>query len=300
MAHTDTTAARTARAHHATRPAPGIAEHRRRCWPTNRTSRAMRRYRSFAFDDHTATSGRSEGLLRTLASAGRATPPSPSSTRTSTRNSARDRASTPTPPPAAPATRRKWPPPAPPSPTRASRSTELLPRLVDEAVRSRPPGSTPATLLARARRLRVPAARTSAAPPSTAPRTSLHAHARRGRARATTTSSAASRRRRDPLVAVLHADATARAASRARRAPRPSNSRTVLALGIATESPGGLVLRTTAPGTTGPVRGWRAARRRPATADAQAEVFDAYCTDARHRRARSRRSTASTTGRASR
>lgn len=54
---------------------------------------------------------------------------------------------------------------------------------------------------------------------------------------------------------------------------------TVLALGIATASPGGLVMRTTAPDTDDRVQGWRLRDERllPLTA---AEVFDAYCTDA--------------------
>ncbi|MFD7894953.1 hypothetical protein [Streptomyces sp. NPDC059743] len=55
----------------------------------------------------------------------------------------------------------------------------------------------------------------------------------------------------------------------------------VLALGIALESPGGVVLRTTGPGTGTPDRlhGWRLDRGElvPLT---EAEVFNAYCTDA--------------------
>jgi hypothetical protein len=53
---------------------------------------------------------------------------------------------------------------------------------------------------------------------------------------------------------------------------------TVLALGLATESPGGLVVRTTAPHQPDRVYGWRlrAHGLRPLTAG---EVFDAYCTD---------------------
>ncbi|MFE6488692.1 hypothetical protein ACFVGN_37985, partial [Streptomyces sp. NPDC057757] len=53
---------------------------------------------------------------------------------------------------------------------------------------------------------------------------------------------------------------------------------TVLALGIATRSAGGLVMRTTASDTTDRVYGWRlrGENLEPLTA---AEVFDAYCTD---------------------
>ncbi|MET9528364.1 hypothetical protein [Streptomyces coeruleorubidus] len=53
---------------------------------------------------------------------------------------------------------------------------------------------------------------------------------------------------------------------------------TVLALGLATESPGGLVIRASAPGSPDRVYGWRlrAYGLEPLTAG---EVFDAYCTD---------------------
>ncbi|MET7520774.1 hypothetical protein ACFYSJ_12365 [Streptomyces sp. NPDC005248] len=54
---------------------------------------------------------------------------------------------------------------------------------------------------------------------------------------------------------------------------------TVLAVGIALESRGGLVLRTSSPGTPDRVHGWRLTRGSlvPLTAG---EVFSAYCTDA--------------------
>ncbi|MEU0898896.1 hypothetical protein [Streptomyces massasporeus] len=53
---------------------------------------------------------------------------------------------------------------------------------------------------------------------------------------------------------------------------------TVLALGLATESPGGLVIRVSAPDTPDRVYGWRMRTYglEPLTAG---EVFDAYCTD---------------------
>lgn len=52
----------------------------------------------------------------------------------------------------------------------------------------------------------------------------------------------------------------------------------VLAVGLATHRPGGLVMRTTAPGAPDRVYGWRLRGHglEPLTA---AEVFDAYCTD---------------------
>lgn len=53
---------------------------------------------------------------------------------------------------------------------------------------------------------------------------------------------------------------------------------TVLAVGLATDKPGGLVMRTTGPGTPDRVHGWRVRAHglEPLTAG---EVFDAYCTD---------------------
>ncbi|MFF5975991.1 hypothetical protein ACFY7C_31225 [Streptomyces sp. NPDC012769] len=55
---------------------------------------------------------------------------------------------------------------------------------------------------------------------------------------------------------------------------------TVLAAGIALGTPGGVVLRTTTPGARDRLHGWRLhdGRLHPLT---EAEVFDAYCTDAR-------------------
>jgi hypothetical protein len=53
---------------------------------------------------------------------------------------------------------------------------------------------------------------------------------------------------------------------------------TVLAVGLATHSPGGIVMRTSSPDTTDRIYGWRLRGEglEPLTA---AEVFDAYCTD---------------------
>ncbi|MEU6406457.1 hypothetical protein [Streptomyces sp. NPDC046985] len=95
-----------------------------------------------------------------------------------------------------------------------------------------------------------------------------------------------------PLVAALHADDDPpegdRGAHSGLPAPDTGVTRldetealgftTVLALGIATRSPGGLVMRTTAPGAPDRVYGWRLRGDglEPLTAG---EVFDAYCTD---------------------
>ncbi|MFD9123092.1 hypothetical protein [Streptomyces bottropensis] len=79
------------------------------------------------------------------------------------------------------------------------------------------------------------------------------------------------------LAAVLHADRHDESPTRLDESEALEFA-TVLALGIATRSPGGLVMRTTAPGTTDRVYGWRLRGDglQPLTAG---EVFDAYCTD---------------------
>ncbi|MFD1659606.1 hypothetical protein ACFSL4_15715 [Streptomyces caeni] len=79
------------------------------------------------------------------------------------------------------------------------------------------------------------------------------------------------------LVAVLNADADTGGVTRLDETDALEFT-TVLALGIATDCAGGLVMRTTAPGTTDRVYGWRLRRGRLEPLSA-AEVFDAYCTD---------------------
>ncbi|MCQ8836106.1 hypothetical protein [Streptomyces malaysiensis] len=81
----------------------------------------------------------------------------------------------------------------------------------------------------------------------------------------------------ETLVAVLHADTAPDGASQLDEAEALQFT-TVLALGLATQSPGGIVVRTTAPSTSDQVYGWRlrAGDPEPLTAG---EVFDAYCTD---------------------
>jgi hypothetical protein len=82
----------------------------------------------------------------------------------------------------------------------------------------------------------------------------------------------------EALVAVLRAERAADGTTRLDEAEALEFT-TVLALGLATRSPGGLVMRTTAPDTPDRVCGWRirAGTLEPLTAG---EVFDAYCTDA--------------------
>ena len=81
----------------------------------------------------------------------------------------------------------------------------------------------------------------------------------------------------ETLVAVLHADEGAQGATHLDEAEALEFT-TVLALGLATQSPGGLVMRTSAPGTSDRIYGWRLRGDglEPLTAG---EVFDAYCTD---------------------
>jgi hypothetical protein len=81
----------------------------------------------------------------------------------------------------------------------------------------------------------------------------------------------------DTLVSVLHADQDTAGDTRLDEAEALEFT-SVLALGLATRSPGGLVLRASAPDTADHVYGWRlrGGTLEPLTAS---EVFDAYCTD---------------------
>lgn len=82
----------------------------------------------------------------------------------------------------------------------------------------------------------------------------------------------------EQLLAVLHAEG-AMAAPAQLDASEGAEFVTVLAAGIALEGTGGVVLRTSAPGTPDHLRGWRLHQGSllPLTAG---EVFSAYCTDA--------------------
>ncbi|MCQ0021875.1 hypothetical protein M4914_02100 [Streptomyces somaliensis DSM 40738] len=80
------------------------------------------------------------------------------------------------------------------------------------------------------------------------------------------------------LLAVLRTDRTALEPARL-DSPEGTEFLTVLAAGLARATPGGLVLRTSTPGTPDRLHGWRLDHGRlvPLT---EAEVFNAYCTDA--------------------
>lgn len=81
----------------------------------------------------------------------------------------------------------------------------------------------------------------------------------------------------ETLLSVLHADEDAGGATHLDEAEALEFT-TVLALGLATKGPGGLVMRTSTPGTSDRIYGWRLRGEglEPLTAG---EVFDAYCTD---------------------
>jgi hypothetical protein len=82
----------------------------------------------------------------------------------------------------------------------------------------------------------------------------------------------------DQILAVLHAERDGEGRVRMGEA-EAAEFATVLAVGIALENPGGLVLRTSTPDVPDQLRGWRLRQGllEPLTA---AEVFSAYCTDA--------------------
>ncbi|MFB7336687.1 hypothetical protein FNH09_22830 [Streptomyces adustus] len=235
--------------------------------------RAMLRYRSFAFDDHTTYLEQVETLLRNRATQGSHTtvalfdpqeyaeycaaadldPDDPASR---TRFTAELAATGPT------------------VPYEGGRLSDLVPALVDEAVRQAT-WEYATTLLARlgacascgedigraafARARHLVARILDTAPPgdrhlvcsvSTAP---------------------------EALVAVLHADDDTDGGTPLDETEALEFT-TVLALGIGTSSPGGIVMRTTAPGNSDRIYGWRLRGENlvPLTAG---EVFDAYCTD---------------------
>ncbi|MFG2634997.1 hypothetical protein ACGFX8_13950 [Streptomyces sp. NPDC048362] len=81
----------------------------------------------------------------------------------------------------------------------------------------------------------------------------------------------------ETLVSALHADQDTQGNLRLDEAESLEFT-SVLALGLGTRSPGGLVMRASAPGTADRVYGWRmrVGGLEPLTAS---EVFDAYCTD---------------------
>jgi hypothetical protein len=235
--------------------------------------RAMRRYRSFTFDDHQTYLQQIEALLKTRASQGTHTAVAlfdPQEYADYCAETGLD--------PDIPSSRSRFTAElAATGPTIAYEGqplTDLVPALVDEAVRLAT-WDYASTLLARLGSCptcgedfgRSAFARASALLVrilETAPPGSRHL--------VCSVSSTP-----ETLVAVLHADD--RDGTTELDETEALEFTTVLALGIATHSPGGLVMRTTAPGTADRVYGWRLRGNglEPLTAG---EVFDAYCTDA--------------------
>lgn len=235
--------------------------------------RAMRRYRSFTFDDHTTYLQQMEALLRIRAAQGSHTtlalfdpeeyadfcaetgldPDAPTSRARFTAELAATGATV---------------------PYEGQALDELVPALVDEAVRQAT-WEYASTLLARlgpcptcgediGRAAFTHAAELLARIIGTAPPGDRHL--------VCSVSGPP-----ENLVAVLRADQDADGETHLDEAEALEFT-TVLALGIATHGPGGLVMRTSAPGTADRIYGWRLRGDglEPLTAG---EVFDAYCTD---------------------
>ncbi|WP_077801779.1 hypothetical protein [Streptomyces sp. JHA26] len=236
--------------------------------------RAMRRYRSFTFDDHAAYLRQVEALLRTRASQGSHT--------TIALFDPEDYAefcSTAGLDPDLPATRARFTAElaatGPTVPYDGRPLADLVPTLVDEAVRQAT-WEYASTLLARlgtcatcgedlGRAAFTRASRLLTRIVETAPAGHRHLVCS-----VSTTPEA--------LTSVLHADDDTDGTPRLDQTDALEFT-AVLALGLATHTPGGLVMRTSAPGSPDRIYGWRLRGHGlvPLTAG---EVFDAYCTDA--------------------
>ncbi|MFB6508038.1 MULTISPECIES: hypothetical protein [unclassified Streptomyces] len=81
------------------------------------------------------------------------------------------------------------------------------------------------------------------------------------------------------LLAVLHTERDDAAGPARLESDEGAEFVTVLAVGVALEKPGGVVLRTSRPGARDRVHGWRLSRGSLLPLSA-GQVFDAYCTDA--------------------
>ncbi|MFI9763836.1 hypothetical protein ACIHFB_38580 [Streptomyces sp. NPDC051963] len=235
--------------------------------------RAMRRYRSFTFDDHTTYLRQVEALLKTRASQGNHTTVAlfdPQEYADFCADTGLD--------PDVPTSRTRFTAElattGPTVPYEGQRLADLVPTLIDEAVRQAT-WEYASTLLARlgacascgedlGRAAFVRAAGLLARILETAQPGSRHLVCSVSGTPET-------------LVSVLHTDG-ARDGTNQLDEAEALEFTTVLALGLATESPGGLVMRTSAPDTPDRIYGWRLRGDglEPLTAG---EVFDAYCTD---------------------
>ncbi|MBZ3902296.1 hypothetical protein [Streptomyces griseiscabiei] len=234
---------------------------------------AMRRYRSFTFDDHSTYLHQVEALLRTLAAQGNHTtvalfdpdeyaafcadtglePDTPASRTRFTAELAATGAAV---------------------PYEGQPLAELVPDLIDEAVRLAT-WEYATTLLAQIGECASCGEDIGRAAFSRAMHLLKRALDTAGPGERHLVCSVSSRPQ--ALAAALHADQDDEGATRLDESEALELA-TVLAVGIATRSPGGLVMRTTAPDSTDRVYGWRLRGDglEPLTAG---EVFDAYCTD---------------------
>ncbi|MGK9464050.1 hypothetical protein ACSLFT_29065 [Streptomyces sp. G6] len=235
--------------------------------------RAMRRYRSFTFDDHAAYLHQVEALLKTRAAQGTHTTIAlfdPEEYAEYCTAAGLD--------PDAPASRSRFTAElaagGPTIPYDGRPLADLLPALVDEAVRQAT-REYAATLLARlgscatcgedlGRAAYTRASRLLLRVLETAPPGNRHLVCSVSGSPET-------------LVSVLHADDELDGTPHVDEAEAVEFTG-VLALGLATHSPGGLVMRVSTPGGPDRIHGWRLRGNglEPLTAG---EVFDAYCTD---------------------
>ncbi|MFB9464084.1 hypothetical protein [Streptomyces cinereospinus] len=235
--------------------------------------RAMRRYRSFTFDDHETYLRQVEGLLKARAAQGGHTTVALFDPREYA-DFCQDKGLDPDLPMSRARFTAELAASGPTVPYEGQKLSDLVPVLVDEAVR-RATWEYASTLLARVGTCatcgedigRAAFARASdllVRIVETAPPGDRHLVCS-----VTATP--------ETLVAALHADQDTDGTTQLDEAEALEFT-TVLALGIATRRPGGLVMRTTAPGTADRVYGWRLRGDglEPLTAG---EVFDAYCTD---------------------
>ncbi|MEU4795397.1 hypothetical protein [Streptomyces sp. NPDC023327] len=235
---------------------------------------AMRRYRTFAFDDHDIYLQQVEALLKTLASQGRHTTLTlfdPEEYEEYCAQTGLD--------PDTPASRTRFTAElasgGPTVPYDGQPLADLLPDLVDQAVRQATweyatmvlarsgPCATCGEDIGRAAFARASELITRA----------LHAAGPGIRHLVCSVPSDA-----ETLLAALHVEVDEDGSARLDDTEALEFA-TVLAVGIATHRPAGMVLRCIAEGTRDRVQGWRMSggRLQPLTA---AEVFDAYCTDA--------------------
>ncbi|WP_225836557.1 hypothetical protein [Streptomyces sp. NK08204] len=235
--------------------------------------RAMRRYRSFTFDDHPTYLQQVEALLKTRAAQGSHTTLAlfdPEEYAEFCASTGLD--------PEAPASRTRFTAElaatGPTVPYDGRPLATLLPALVDEAVRQATweYATTLLTRLGPCPTCGEDIGRAAFDRASTILTRILHSAPAGDRHLVCSVSGPP-----ETLISVLHGDRDADGRPRFDDAEALEFT-SVLALGLATRSPGGLVMRTSTAGTADRVCGWRlrGGGLEPLTAS---EVFDAYCTD---------------------